>query len=554
MQWMITLPKQLTNFRRTLIIKLRNPNWNDFGFNYHATATIHYKSEPLDFELYFIPINRRGNGFNQLSEAPPGEISDYVSLLREPETYKDLALHLEASDYTELLIALNELSALKHLNLIAPADLNNIAALEPFRQGVLRATRAYLSLARGYEGSYVAETCGDARVNFSFSMLLPGTNEFLRLAFEYKDHIFFEDRIHCLIGVNGVGKTQVLSGMIGSIAQRCGEMNQSSPKPHLLYPSKSPIERADRSVDLPEGFYFNRVISYCSDMSTTLPLPGKPSSFEYHIFNSADENSSSNYGESMSHLLLNILRDANSPFSQRAWEILHTSLDGLIPLDRLAIPVTRECPPEHYFTDELGDRWCFIHKISGEKRSLDIYGTVDSSRPPAIFSSIHNLPIALSSGQRAMFRFALHFLTHAEYGSLLIIDEPETYLHPNLVSDYMMLLYNILTATASAAVIATHSAYVVRELPKHCVHVLQRENDIIVSRSPYLNTLGASVSEISTAVFGDSTANAYHRKITQQLASSDLSFEQVLESYSDIFNLNMLIEINDRMENADRHD
>ncbi|MGY1890038.1 AAA family ATPase [Pseudomonas sp. SDT291_1_S447] len=554
MQWTITLPKQLANFRRTLIVTLRNPTWNDFWFNYHAVANIQYKSESIDFDLYLVPWNEQGTIFNELSKAPQGELTNYLSLLRKPATYKELASRLDEPDYTELLKALNELSAAKHLKLITQTQLHDIAALEPIRQGILRATSAYLSLARGYENSYVAENCGDARTDFSFSMLLPGTNEFLRLAFEYKNHIFFQDRIHCLIGVNGVGKTQVLSGMIGSIAQRCGELNKNSPKPKLRYPSNSPIERADRRIDLPDGFYFNRVIAYCSDMSTTLPLPGEPSSFEYHIFNSADQNSSSLYGESLAHLLLNILRDASTEFSQRAWEILRTSLENLIPMDRLAIPVTKECPQEHYFIDELGDRWCYISKISGEQNSLDIYGTVDSNRPPAIFSSARTLPIALSSGQRAMFRFALHFLTHASYGSLLIIDEPETYLHPNLVSDYMMLLYNILTATGSVAVIATHSAYVVRELPKHCVHVLQREHDVVVSRSPYLNTLGASVSEISTTVFGDSTANAYHRKITQQLADSDLSFEQVLESYSDIFNLNMLIEINDRMENADRHD
>ncbi|UII73959.1 ATP-binding protein [Pseudomonas sp. HN11] len=551
MQWTITLPKELNNFHGPLRVTLGNPRWDDFGFNYHAVIELHYKHECLVFHLYVMPFDVKNEIFNRLADAPPGELTRYISLLRDPATYQYLASNLDDSDYNALLHELRELSAAKSLGSISQAELNDIASLEPFRLGVLRRTNAYLSIVRGYESSYVAEAYGDTRVDFSFSMILPGTNEWLSLSFIYKDHRYFEDRIHCLIGVNGVGKTQFLSGLIGSIAQRCGDMNQHAPLPGLAFHAGSKVEQSARRLDVPDGFYFNRVLAYSSDAFTMLPMPGKPSSFDYQIFNSADPNASSEYGKSLSHLLLGVLRDVSDAFNERAWAILCSSLESLIPMERLAIPVTDRCPEGYYFTDQRGERWCNIDRISGENRSLDIYGTVDPSRPPSIFPLTGSIPVELSSGQRVMFRFALHFLTHASYGALLVIDEPETYLHPNLISDYMMLLYRILTATGSTAIIATHSAYVVRELPKHCVHVLQRDGEKIVNGTPYLNTLGASVSEISAAVFGDSTANAYHRKITQLLSESDLSFEEVLDGYRDIFNLNMLMEISDLMDDVE---
>jgi energy-coupling factor transporter ATP-binding protein EcfA2 len=160
----------------------------------------------------------------------------------------------------------------------------------------------------------------------------------------------------------------------------------------------------------------------------------------------------------------------------------------------------------------------------------------------------------MSSGQRSMFHFALHFLNMAGDGTLLIIDEPETYLHPNLVSDYMMLLYNILERTSSIAIIATHSVYVVREVPTHCVHILERKGKKATISRPYLQTLGANVAEISLAVFGDSTVDAYHRKVSESIAKANMPFEQIVEAYQDIFNVDMLMEIKDRISNPREYD
>jgi energy-coupling factor transporter ATP-binding protein EcfA2 len=185
---------------------------------------------------------------------------------------------------------------------------------------------------------------------------------------------------------------------------------------------------------------------------------------------------------------------------------------------------------------------------------LDVFGTIDTLREPSFLAADSMRAINLSSGQRSMFHFALHFLTLAGQGTLLIIDEPETYLHPNLVSDYMMLLYKILERTSSVAIIATHSAYVVREVPNHCVHILERKGLSVSISRPYLQTLGANVAEISLAVFGDSTVDAYHRKISETIAKTNMPFDEVVAVYRDIFNIDMLMEIKDRISNPGEYD
>jgi hypothetical protein len=66
--------------------------------------------------------------------------------------------------------------------------------------------------------------------------------------------------------------------------------------------------------------------------------------------------------------------------------------------------------------------------------------------------------------------------------------------------------------------------------------------------------LGANVAEISLAVFGDSTVDAYHRKVSEAISRTNMSFEKILVEYRDIFNVDMLMEIKDRMSNPEEYD
>jgi len=104
----------------------------------------------------------------------------------------------------------------------------------------------------------------------------------------------------------------------------------------------------------------------------------------------------------------------------------------------------------------------------------------------------------LSSGERTFLSFGLRGAARLITGSMLIMDEPETHLHPNLVAGFMRILAKLLTETKSIAIIATHSPFVVRELPGRCVHIVDFDEDRVPSiGSAFLRTLGASIDQRS---------------------------------------------------------
>ncbi|HAN1923036.1 TPA: ATP-binding protein, partial [Escherichia coli] len=120
-----------------------------------------------------------------------------------------------------------------------------------------------------------------------------------------------------------------------------------------------------------------------------------------------------------------------------------------------------------------------------EEKQLDIWSNIEDNVEPRIAGDEGVYP--MSSGQLSYFKFALLACLYIENGSFVLLDEPETHLHPKLISDFVTLLDNILERTGSFAIIATHSVYFVREVTREQVHVFKRDaNKLIHILSPRL--------------------------------------------------------------------
>ncbi|PHI39160.1 hypothetical protein CBQ28_01165 [Pseudoalteromonas sp. GCY] len=81
--------------------------------------------------------------------------------------------------------------------------------------------------------------------------------------------------------------------------------------------------------------------------------------------------------------------------------------------------------------------------------------------------------IKLSSGQRMYSLFVPSIISEIKKESLLLIDEPELYLHPELEVGLISMLKKVLSETNSFAIIATHSAIIAREIQSDFVHILE---------------------------------------------------------------------------------
>ena len=102
-------------------------------------------------------------------------------------------------------------------------------------------------------------------------------------------------------------------------------------------------------------------------------------------------------------------------------------------------------------------------------------------------------------------------VANLEQNSLVLIDEPETHLHPPLLSAMMHALREILEEYKSSAVVASHSPVVVQETMARHVHVVRREGDITKVHAVRTETFGESIGLITALVFGmESNATDFH--------------------------------------------
>ena len=86
---------------------------------------------------------------------------------------------------------------------------------------------------------------------------------------------------------------------------------------------------------------------------------------------------------------------------------------------------------------------------------------------------LHELINNMSSGQLHIFNLLTYIHAYIHLSSLIVIDEPEVHMHPQIIVSFMTMLGSILNKFRSFAIIATHSPLVVREIVGQNVYVMR---------------------------------------------------------------------------------
>ncbi len=155
----------------------------------------------------------------------------------------------------------------------------------------------------------------------------------------------------------------------------------------------------------------------------------------------------------------------------------------------------------------------------------------------------NGFPIILSSGQQTFVDLVVNILSLIKPNSLILIDEPENTLHPNLEVDFMRILQSILNDFDSFAIIATHSATIVREVPSEFVHVIKfDESAQPLITHPSIKTFGADIGTITNYVFDDifKEEKPYENWFLKEKVNYE-TFEQFEEKYRSILNYDFLL-------------
>lgn len=135
---------------------------------------------------------------------------------------------------------------------------------------------------------------------------------------------------------------------------------------------------------------------------------------------------------------------------------------------------------------------------------------------------------SLSSGHKIVIKIIVElvaFLDGTE-PTLVLIDEPETHLHPPLVAAFLRAVRILLSSLNGFAIVATHSPVVLQELPSRYVNVLRRFGTGASMETPKIETFGEAIGAITQHVFNlDDGATDWHA--TLQELSEHYTLEQI---------------------------
>lgn len=180
----------------------------------------------------------------------------------------------------------------------------------------------------------------------------------------------------------------------------------------------------------------------------------------------------------------------------------------------------------------------FLKNKKGDFISIDDIDEKDYSqivKKEGIFFRKNEKIVPLSSGQEIYSYLIPTLISEIESETLLLIDEPELYLHPGLELGLIKMLKNLLEEFKSFAVIATHSSILTREVDREAVKILKREGNYTTVTLPSIQTYGADIESIISEVFEDDLESKIYEHIIDDLIEedADLTINEVNKEFGD---------------------
>lgn len=427
-----------------------------------------------------------------------GDLPAFFTLRPSLEAYRNIVQQLGVSDARIYLRATRDLVAAQ-LERRPPVWFRNAQNTEVFARSFMRSSESFFafhnakSILRGTE----EEQFDGISTGFRLEFKLPtfGNPHHLELSFAVDDPVL-PSRLSVIIGENGTGKSQALHQLVRSALandQRFRTSDGERPRVNRLL-----------AIDGP------------GEVRSTFPRERRGGGQRMHyqrISLSPNRDSSSGLGQ----ILIRLARLHEELGGKSRWQLFLNSINRILPTNEIFLRLKRAQGPLQTSSSAKTSASLAELARGSYRDALDLWSRVNPRLPP--MRRVQNKLVPLSSGQLTFLHFAAQLCLQVENGTLLLLDEPETHLHPNLITEFVGLLSQILADTGSLALIATHSAYFVRETRASQVVVLrERTPGFIEVSQPRLKTLGAEVGAISRFVFGSTVPSLLLAQAKQILA------------------------------------
>ncbi|MFY2763522.1 ATP-binding protein [Arenimonas sp. MALMAid1274] len=546
------------------VLELLSNDWDDFGFKTSFPVVCRIKNKLVELGMIRLLVEDEHNSATYLNRLLregwngvfPIPHVNYVSLPSEISFYEQLMGLLGASKTTRVARELRDASHL--VNFDGDHRALKLVESKGFQDSLQRergSQKAYL------DGWKVLDSQAISVMDLGFSFDdVCGGQSVLNLKFQ-GDGLLPHD-VNALIGPNGVGKSRVLHQIVED----------------WMSPSKNPERGFTKKPNL------SQVVVVCYSPFETFPvdLEGKSlqdkDAYRYYGLRGRGEAREGSLGKiRLSHTfpkrnsaaaLIECLADDQRYGAIPGWaKKVHTvesTLRVAFPFDFAAVQVDPRRRTSHLYRDgttadplsvDLGDdsasRRRYIPITSRNIEEIDHEKLRDRVLLEEGVTFFHQgAPVHLSSGQRLFAYIVINVLGAIRRNSLLLVDEPELFLHPTLEIQFVDLLKRILTKFNSKALLATHSEVTVREIPARCVHVFEKTDDGLVIKQPPFQTFGGDVQRISSYVFGDKAASKPFEKWIKDRIEELGSGQELLDQLGDQVNEELVIQIRALDRNA----
>lgn len=480
-------------------VYLKVDYWNDYSFvtmfhmslhdengNRHDVGEIKigFKGQTIDVSTH----ERLSEEFESLNE-------EFFSLGQSVDFYRKIAA-LPDSLSRKILSSLRDV-------VIDPQLIDELRNENVFSVSLLRGIS--LSTVKG-QFSRVLE--GKAELtDFRFRFARPASDGFgsMSIAFVVEVDSRPSTNIHAVIGRNGAGKTTLLNSMIGAIAGRQG-FGQF-------------FEVGVWRENEIDNDYFSSLVSVSFSAFDPFPPP--------------EEQPDPAKGTCYFYIGL---KDPQDPERHRTIRDLQTeSLKALIACfhrpdkkERWFQAIARLGSDENFGSMNLEQLELTYRELqnSCSAEQADSTAFLDRYRLAA-----QPLLDGMSSGHAVVLLTVTRLVATVEEKTLVLLDEPESHLHPPLLSAFVRALANLLHDRNGVAIIATHSPVVLQEIPMSCVWKINRVGESISCDRPTMETFGENVGLLTSEVFSLEVEHSGFHALLRESVESGRSYEEILEDY-----------------------
>lgn len=523
--------------------------WDDYGFKTTFSAKLFYKQK--EYALPAIKILLESNQstheyFSDLLKTTgkhyivfPLEGEKFISLPTDISWYKTLySLSEEFEDNTLREVPLSDLHDAGYIKYTDNLNENKfLFDSEGFSNSLLRDMTARSAFEQGW--LILENQTQEKDLAFNLEFELDNFSNRHKIEINFKKSIF-PSNINVLIGSNGTGKSQTLTHLVDELLG-IGDTRQLEKIPN-----------------------FNQIImiaySPFENFRTTLENINIRVKSVYKYFGFRNETGAFTerlpFVNSINSLLSMLQDDVEKDYvlgRPNKFDKFVEVIGEAIEFDYIALPI-KEIPSDFiaWHTNEIIDSKYYVIKDKDDfVDELNMYENNFRKEEGLVFVKDNRI-LNLSSGQQIFVQLISSIISSIREDTILLIDEPELYLHPNLEVELIELLKELLDIYTSCAIIATHSSVVAREVPQDYITVLKKVNKKIKISRPPFETFGGDIERINSYVFFDKDIEKPFEKWLQKLVNDAGSAKKAIKKYGDQLNEESIILMYGmKVENAD---